>query len=107
MIGETVKVRVDFGADLSDSMAMTIKSCSIWGVGTSALDIIIDGAVMPLLAHMIQLVETASNRISEFLWQVFQAQFPFEVTSTVYRIESIFGFVCGDGQRCCDCHLRF
>ena len=43
----------------------------------------------------------------EFLWQVFQAQFPFEVTASVYRIESIFGFVGGDGQRCCDGHLRF
>ena len=71
MIGETVKVRVDFGADLSDSMAMTIKSCSIWGVGTSPLEIITNGVVMPLLTHMIQLIETASNRINEFLWQVF------------------------------------
>ena len=71
MIGETVKVRVDFGADLSDSMAMTIKSCSIWGVGTSPLEIITNGVVMPLLTHMVQLIETASNRINEFLWQVF------------------------------------
>ena len=71
MIGETVKVRVDFGVDLPDSMTMKIKSCSIWGAGTSPLEIITNGAVMPLLTHMIQLVETASNHINEFLWQVF------------------------------------
>ena len=63
IIGETVKVLIDYGTDLPASMKMTIKSCTIGGTGSNSIEFISDGTVFPLLAHMIRLLEWPSGRV--------------------------------------------
>ena len=66
IIGRTVKVEIDFGVDLPQSMKLTIKSCAL---GT--LEFITDGVVMPQLAYMVQIIETSNTRTAAFHWKVF------------------------------------
>lgn len=66
IIGETVKVEIDFGVDLPQSMKLTVKSCVL---GT--LEFITDGVVMPQLAYMVQIIETRNTRTAAFHWKVF------------------------------------
>ena len=70
-IGDNVKVQIDFGEDLPSTMKLWINTCHIEVNNVNNLYFINDGTVMPGLATMVQLLETMSNRIAEFMWQVF------------------------------------
>ena len=63
------------------SMKLAVKTCIIGGSGKQ-LEFIHNGTVLSPLAHLVQIQETASNQVAEFLWQVFTPGNESRVTIT-------------------------
>ena len=63
------------------SMKLSVKTCTIGG-GGKYLEFIYNGTVLSPLAHLVQIQETTSNRVADFLWQVFTPGNESRVTIT-------------------------
>ena len=73
MIGQQVRAVIDYGKPLPDDRQMIISRCTLIGDTGAEIDIIVNGTVVSLLSNYVQLVDTGSSRLAEFMWHVFQS----------------------------------
>ena len=91
VIGDTVRAVIDYGVDIAADRVMKISRCSlISGNLGSEIQFITNGTVISPLTSHVQLVETNSNRLSEFTWRVFTSGHGSQATiSCQMKIEKI------------------
>ena len=69
-IGDTVRVEVDYHAELSDNMKFAIDSCSVISGGES-VNLVSNNTENAVLNGLVSMINSTSNSIAEFQWHVF------------------------------------
>ena len=69
-IGDTVRVVVDYQAELYDNMKISIDSCSIIS-GEESVNLVANNIENAVLNGLVSMLNSTSNSIAEFQWHVF------------------------------------
>ena len=69
-IGNTVRVEVDYQAELSDNMKIAIDSCSLVS-GEESVNLVANNTENAVLNGLVSMLNSTANSIAEFQWHVF------------------------------------
>ena len=69
-IGDTVRVEVDYQAELYDNMKISIDSCSVISDGET-VNLVANNTENAALNGLVSVLNSTSNSVSEFQWHVF------------------------------------
>ena len=69
-IGDTVRVEVDYQAELSDNMKIAIDSCSLVS-GEESVNLVANNTENAVLNGLVSMLNSTANSIAEFQWHVF------------------------------------
>ena len=69
-IGDTVRVVVDYQAELYDNMKISIDSCSVI-LGEESVNLVANNIENAALNGLVSMLNSTSNSIAEFQWHVF------------------------------------
>ena len=69
-IGDTVRVVVDYQAELSDNMKIAIDSCSLVS-GEESVNLVSNNKENAVLNGLVSMLNSTSNSVAEFQWHVF------------------------------------
>ena len=69
-IGDTVRVVVDYQAELYDNMKISIDSCSIIS-GEESVNLVSNNTENAVLNGLVSMINSTANSKAEFQWHVF------------------------------------